>query len=83
MINCVFIFTHFDNNKIEKIVHILLYISEMGITMARYDSWVYERGLENEKWVHDRWGYNRSKKHACDGNDDNKTDKQVKKNLDK
>ena len=51
--------------------------------MARYDSWVYERGLENEKWVHDRWGYNRSKKHACDGNDDNKTDKQVKKNLDK
>ena len=24
--------------------------------MARYDDWVYERGLENEDWVHDRWG---------------------------
>lgn len=24
--------------------------------MAQYDDWVYERGLENEDWVHDRWG---------------------------
>lgn len=24
--------------------------------MPRYDDWVYERGLENEDWVHDRWG---------------------------
>ncbi len=24
--------------------------------MARYDDWVYERGLENEDWVHNRWG---------------------------
>lgn len=24
--------------------------------MAQYDDWVYDRGLENEDWVHDRWG---------------------------
>lgn len=24
--------------------------------MSHYDDWVYERGLENEDWVHDRWG---------------------------
>lgn len=24
--------------------------------MAQYDDWVYDRGLEGEDWVHDRWG---------------------------
>lgn len=24
--------------------------------MPHYDDWVYERGLESEDWVHDRWG---------------------------
>lgn len=24
--------------------------------MSRYDDWIYERDLEDEDWVHDRWG---------------------------
>lgn len=24
--------------------------------MSNYPDWVEERGLENEDWVHDRWG---------------------------
>lgn len=29
---------------------------ERMFLMAHYDDWVYDRGLENEDWVHDRWG---------------------------